>query len=517
MYIWLHDSMWPTDTVVPCKMRFWCYILKFILFADSLLEERHLEVQSQILSYFIKHDLITIDQFAFLKNHSTTGCLHRIIDDWYEALNEGEFVMACFFYIKKCFDSINHAILLQKLALYDIRGPELQWFQNNLSGRWQSVSCNGTNSCICNISTGVPQGSTLGPFLFLIFINDLPQHIRTGSSNIFADDSAIYTTGKSFMETKCALQSSVYDAGRWFENNNLPINITKTKCMLIATEGNLNRVALEERPLSLELNGITLEQVPNTPYPGLQLDDKLRWEAHVQKLCRNVSSKLAVLNRLRKVLNKTLLHKQYISCIQPCIDYAVSVWGSCSEQTKYLICRPQRRAARIIAGNFDFINTRGADLMKDLGWQTLDIRRDYFLSTLMYKCIKGNAPVRLTNELIMTADTHDCITRASTRGVLQVPKPSSELFRNSFRYKGTTLWNSLPSHIKDAPDVDRFKCLYKKWFFKWSHVRDSKCIHVCLETCYRTHLFGLLSLIHFKSSTMIYEFYFIGHLVLKYI
>ena len=389
--------------------------------------------------------------------------------------------MACFFYIKKCFDSINHAILLQKLALYGIRGPELQWFQNYLSGRRQSVTCNGTNSGICNISTGVPQGSTLGPFLFLIFINDLPQHMRTGSSNIFADDSAIHTTGKSFMETKCALQSSVYDAGRWFENNNLPINTTKTKCMLIATEGNLNRVALEELTLSLELNGITIEQVPNTPYLGLQLDDKLRWEAHVQKLCRNVSSKLAVLNRLRKVLNKTLLRKRYISCIQPCIDYAVSVWGSCSEQTKDLICRLQRRAARIIAGNFDFINTRGTDLMKDLGWQTLDIRRDHFISTLMYKCIKGNAPVRLTNELNMTADTHDCNTRASTRGVLQVPKPSSELFRNSFRYKGATLWNNLPSHIKDAPDVDCFKCLYKKWFFKWSHVRDSKCIHVCFR------------------------------------
>ena len=171
-----------------------------VLGSISMIMER--EVHSQILSYFIKHDLITIDQFAFLKNHSTTGCLHRIIDGWYEALNEGEFVMACFFDIKKCFDSINHAILLRKLALYGIRGPELQCFQNYSSGRRQSLSCNGTNSGICNISTGVPQSSTLGPFLFLIFINDLPQHIRTGSSNIFAGDSAIYTTGKSFMETK---------------------------------------------------------------------------------------------------------------------------------------------------------------------------------------------------------------------------------------------------------------------------------------------------------------------------
>ena len=196
----------------------------------------------------------------------------------------------------------------------------------------------------------------------------------------------------------------------------------ESNCMLIATEGNLNRVALEERRLSLELSGITLELFQNTPYLGFQLEDKLRWYAYVQKLCRNASSKPAVLNRLRKVLNKTLLCKQYISCIQPCIDYAVSVWGSCSEQTKDLICRLQRRTARIITGNFEIINTRGADLMKDLGWQTLDISRDYFLSTLTYKCIKGNAPVRLTNEHIMAADTHDCNTRASTRGVLQVPK-----------------------------------------------------------------------------------------------
>ena len=201
---------------------------------------------------------------------------------------------------------------MQKLALY---GPELQWFKNYQSGRRQSVSCHGTNSGICNISTGVPQGSTLGPFLFLIFINDPHQHIYTGSRNIFADDSAIYPTDKSFMEMKCSLQSSVYDAGRWFDNNNLPINITKTKYMLIATKGNLDRVALEERMLSLELNAITFEQVPNIPYLGLQLDDKLQWEAHVQKLCRNVSSKRAVLNRLRKVLNKILLCKQYISCI----------------------------------------------------------------------------------------------------------------------------------------------------------------------------------------------------------
>ena len=163
---------------------------------------------------------------------------------------------------------------------------------------------------------------------FLTSINDLPQHIRTWSSNIFAGDSAINRTGKSFKETKRSLQSSVY--------NNLPINIKKTISILIAIEGSPNRVALKERTLSLELRGITLEQFQTTPYLGLQLDDKLWWETHVQKLCWNISSKHAVLNRLRKVLNKKSLCKQYIACIQHCIDYVVSAWASCSEQRKGL-------------------------------------------------------------------------------------------------------------------------------------------------------------------------------------
>ena len=167
---------------------------------------------------------------------------------------------------------------------------------------------------------------------FLIYINDLPQHIRTWPNNIFAGDNAIYTTGKSFMETKCALQSSVYDAERWFDNSNLQINIKKTICMLIAIESGCPRRAHVVSGIERHNSWTVLDH----PYLGLQLDDKMQWEAHVQRLCWNISSKLAVLSRLRQVLNKKLLCKQYIACIQPFIDHAVSVWASCSEQSKGL-------------------------------------------------------------------------------------------------------------------------------------------------------------------------------------
>ena len=125
----------------------------------------------------------------------------------------------------------------------------------------------------------------------------------------------------------------------------------------------------------------------------------------------------------------------YIAYIQPSIDYAVSVWASCSEQPKDLICRLQRRAAHI-TGSSDFIN-RVADLVKDLGLQTLlNTRRDYFLSTLVYKWIKGNAPVRLINELIMTADTHDCNTRALLVWFYKSPSPPQNFLGTRLDIKG---------------------------------------------------------------------------------
>ena len=174
---------------------------------------------------------------------------------------------------------------------------------------------------------------------------------------------------------------------------------------------------------------------------------------------------MSLLNRLRKVLHKHFLNQQYVSCIQPCFDYAISVWGSCSDRNKSLLIRLQRRAARIVTGNFDYITTRGSDLVTQLGWQTLDARRDYFLSSLMYRCVNGMAPARLMNELVMTEDTHDRTTRSATAGIVQVPRPNVESFRRSFKYRGAVLWNALPNYIKDAGTPSEFKYLYKKHYF----------------------------------------------------
>ena len=173
-----------------------------------------------------------------------------------------------------------------------------------------------------------------------------------------------------------------------------------------------------------------------------------------------------MLNRIRRFTDKPTLNYLYLTLIQPRLDYAISVWGYCSTSYKDLLVRLQHRAARIVCNNMDYINVRGGDLMNELGWQTIDKRRDYFTAMLMYKIVNSAAPKRLTDSIVFTRDTHDLPTRSSANGSLQVPQPNYEIFRNSLKYQGTTLWNSLLPHIRNAPDIVVFKRMYKDEYFK---------------------------------------------------
>ena len=130
-----------------------------------------------------------------------------------------------------------------------------------------------------------------------------------------------------------------------------------------------------------------------------------------------------------------------------------------------MIRRLQHRAARIILRNFYYINVRGHDLVLQLGWQTLEQRRDYYVATLMHKCINKTAPAHLVNNIVLTEDTHSVNTRASSNGIVQVPQANCELYKSSFRYQGATLWNSLPSELRNVPDIESFKLFYKCLYF----------------------------------------------------
>ena len=177
-----------------------------------------------------------------------------------------------------------------------------------------------------------------------------------------------------------------------------------------------------------------------------------------------MGAKLSVIKRL-KYLNQSTLETICRAHVLPIMDYACTVWGNTSMTSDNLVKRIKKRAAHIVFNNFDFINVKGEDLIVSLKWQTLEERRLYFLSTLMYKAIHGTAPQYMCNQLLMACEYHNRDTRYASSLNVHVPKPKHESFRNSFQYSGAIVWNRLPLFLKEASALEGFKFGYKKYYF----------------------------------------------------
>ena len=182
-------------------------------------------VSYQIIDFLEKHSFISMDQSAYLKRHSTQTSLHRVLDDWLENVNDGAITGACLLDISKCFDSINHKILLKKLEMYGITSTELKWFSSYPRGRKQVVKFHQETSEFCDITYGVSRGSVLGPILFLLFINDISNFTVEGCVlSMYADDVIIYTSATSKHELEYRLQVCIDNIFNWYSMNKLCIN-----------------------------------------------------------------------------------------------------------------------------------------------------------------------------------------------------------------------------------------------------------------------------------------------------
>lgn len=418
------------------------------------------EIHGQFMSYLIQHNFVSIDQSAYMKYHSTHTCLHKVVDDWLENIDEGLITGLCLLDIRKCFDTIDHTLLLEKLNRYGVKGVELHWFKSYLNNRSQKVVCNNETSNTLDTDIGVPQGSILGPILFLVFINDLSQNIKSGQCNLYADDTLLYTSSKTIAEVADSLQKCLNEALIWYENNNLCLNADKSKVMIISS--NRNREASSLTSLNLDLDGIPLQTTNSAKYLGIFIDNHLTWERQFSHICQLLGAKISRLRRLRKSVPSHILNTICRTCLFPTFDYVCSVWGNAKVQHKRKVQRLQNYAARIVTNNFDYVNTRGEDLVRGLKWQTFNDRVNYFTALLMFKCIHGLAPHYLSDHIVMACEAHDKHTRLTNSFDVVVPSTQTSIYQQSFMYNGAKTWNNLPEIVKESPNVSIFKYRYKK-------------------------------------------------------
>ena len=249
-------------------------------------------VAKQMLSYLNKHDILYKLQFGFRKGHDTSQPVIHFLNNIQEALNKNipEYTVGCFLDLKKAFDTANHNILLQKMHHYGFRGISLTWFKNYLLDRTQVVNVNGTDSSPRNISVGVPQGSVLGPLLFLLLINDLPNSVNLLKVLLFADDTTLQASGSNLEALYKTINDQLTQAAVWFTCNKMTLNISKTKYIVFRT----NNMPLNPS-LNLSIGDKLIERIgedcitTSFKFVGHVLDEFLAWKHHIVSVKRKIA------------------------------------------------------------------------------------------------------------------------------------------------------------------------------------------------------------------------------------
>ena len=411
-------------------------------------------VFNQLYQYMKGNGLFTSDQSGFLHLHSTLTCLLKMSDDWYNGLDLGKLVGLVFIDLKKAFDTVDHDILCKKLELYGVQQRELSWFKSYLSNRKQFCRVNGVDSDIGEIEVGVPQGSCLGPLLFLIYINDLPEAVQGSSVTMYADDTSLCHQSRNLTQLNEAINSDLSKLETWLQGNKLSLSVAKTHSMLISTKQRHNSLKSRNEALVLKIRDNELEVVQKTKYLGVQIDCSLDWKEQFKAVSTKVSRAIGFLRHAKSFLPLASLKTLYTGIVEPHFRYCCSVWGCAGSTDTNQLQKLQNRAARIITNSsFD---TPSRPLIAELGWQTIEELIGSESKTMVFKALNDLAPQYLCN---LFTKNSACSSRSlrNTETDLRLPKKNSANGQKCFSFRGVKLWNSLPAESKTASSLNGFK------------------------------------------------------------
>ena len=269
---------------------------------------------------------------------------------WYFNIHQLKVTQTWWFFLDltKAFDTVSHEILLKKLELYGISGPTLDWFKSYLSNKDQVCVVQGYTSEPRTINCGVPQGSILGPLLFL-YINDLPACLKYATARMFADDTTITNSHKSTARLHREVNHDLDNLQNWLLANHLSLNFLKTEYMYFATDYNLSNLGIFAiDPWKIAIGEQPITRVQSTKSLGVVFDQRLVWEEHVDSLCKRVSSGLDTLKQARQCVPQDRLLTIHNAPIKPLFDYCDVVWGNLKKTLTTRLQNLQNRAARII-------------------------------------------------------------------------------------------------------------------------------------------------------------------------
>ena len=411
-------------------------------------------ISSQIMQHMEKHGILCDNQHGFRKYRSCESQLITTINEISKNMDNGNQTDLILLDFSKAFDKVNHLSLLRKLEHYGVRGHTLLWIKDFLSSRSQEVILDGSSSETSTVLSGVPQGTVLGPLLFLIYINDLPQYVSPGTQvKLFADDSAVYRKITS-PQDHVVLQKDLENLVKWEQAWSMEFHPDKCQLLRISLKKNTSNY-------NYQIHNTQIEETTNAKYLGITINNKLSWNTHINNVCQKGNNTLNFIHRNFGTCNQKIKTNLYKTYVRPVLEYSSSVWDPHTQTNKDRIEMVQRRAARFVKNDYSREQTSVTNMLHQLNWTSLEERRTRNKITLLYKAL---------NDIISISTEHLRITQTHTRQHqnFYIPFARTNAYRHSFFMDTIRHWNTLPPHIRSAPTLTSFQTALSQHTFKIS-------------------------------------------------
>ena len=386
---------------------------------------------ARLIEFISKHNILYENQFGFQSGMSTEYAVNALLNNIVNTLEEKKFGVCILLDFAKAFDTVNHDILLKKLEHYGIRGVALNWLSSYLSNRMQCTEVGDTQSELEIIRWGVPQGSVLGPLLFLIYINDIVTSSDVFKFILFADDTSLHFSCDNVQVIEDTVNHELAKISEWLSANRLSLNVGKSKLLYFT---NNDRTALKD--IEIKINNQTLAEVASAKYLGVYLDNKLQWDVHINNIKLRLSKGVGILAKIRHYVPKSVLRSLYFTFINSHIDYNLLNWGTAPLANIEKISRKTRKAIRIIS--FKTHDDEPIPLFKHLSILPLE-------ETLLLKQAKHMW--KLQHDLLPKSLSSNF--KSNNRNQLALSHNRLAQFSKHITFAGPRLWSSIPSSLQD--------------------------------------------------------------------